>query len=113
MSWSIWKVMKYRVGQKVRIKTWEAMLKEFIISTSGSISIHKNLGFNPDMESVISGLNTDREVTIFEVVEGVGKGENKHYKLDETGLWHWTDEMIECLTEEIIPIGSRFELLDL
>ena len=105
--------MKYKVGDTIKIKTWEAMLDEFIIGTSGSIVIHKNLKFNTNMEKVIKELGTDRKVTISKVIEDVEKGGNNHYKIEESNLWCWTDEMVECLTAEIIPIDNRFEILDL
>ncbi len=110
------RLMKYKVDDEIRIKTWDSMKEEFIQSTSGNkISIHQYLWFNLEMERVLINLDTDRIVTVEEVVINVNRGINEveHYKIKENkGGFCWTDEMIEKVLHPI-PIRNRWELLDL
>ena len=84
------RLMKYKIGDKVRIKTWE----------KGKIS-----HFYSYMEDDIRELNTDRILTI----ESISKS-MFHYIMKEIG-WVWKDGMIEEPIYE--PIKTRWELLDL
>jgi len=105
------KKLKYKEGDKVRIKTWKAMSEEYSISTSGNIAIHMYSNYAKEMEDIIIDLDTDREVIIKEVVE---LGKIEHYKIEESNTkWVWTDEMIECVAVPVESIESRFEILDL
>jgi hypothetical protein len=99
--------MKYGIGNKVRIKTWDQMEEEFGLINETYIKIDPC--FCRFMEKEINGLNNGRIVTIKDT-----KGP-KWYKLEEIG-YICVDDMIECLAEdyvEPIPIGNRFEILDL
>jgi len=99
--------MKYKVGDEVKIKAWEAMLAEFghrwdrpddwVLATSGN--------FTSRMES---DLNSDRIL----IIKSIEKG---YYYMEDID-WRWTDDMIEGLAKEIKmpePIGNRFEILDI
>ncbi len=106
--------MKYKVGDKVVIKTWDAMKEEFVMSTGGHISIHKYSKYTHQMEQVIRELDIGRVVTISEVVSGATLPRIPHYKIEESYTnWVWTDEMIECAAVPVDPINNRFEILDL
>ena len=112
--------MKYKVGDKVKIKTWEDMEKEYGLNSYGSIKIYNNshdiiIGFNNIMEELVKDLN--RIITIKTV-------SNDHYRIKESNYkekkigYSWSDDMIECLASEYKdpesdPVLSRFELLDL
>jgi hypothetical protein len=58
--------MKYKVGDKVIIKTWKVMEEEFGLNISGNIKCH--LGYISSMEKEINRLNINRIVTIKQIV---------------------------------------------
>ena len=80
--------MKYKVGDKVRIKSIDWYNEHTLIDTSGV--------FRTSIESLC--LNKKRfmgkELTICSVLS------NGHYLMEETGVLRWTDEMIEGLMED-------------
>ena len=94
--------MIYKVGDKVIIKTWEEMEKEYGTNTPWTIAVRH--GFNKDMEDTLSKISPHRVLTIRKV-------ENERYKMEEIS-YAWCDDMIEDY-EELDPINSRFEIMDL
>lgn len=75
--------MKYKVGDKVRVRSWESMEKEFRLTVNGNIEagaatfLHKMAGF------------CGKIVTIKEISIDL-------YRIEEdNGEWNWTDEMFE------------------
>ena len=103
--------MKYKVGDKVKIKTWEAMKKEYgeIYDDSGTIrwkEYRYSCGFTYSMEKPLNEICSNRILTIRIIYD------NDCYGVKEIG-YSWTDQMIECLAEKPTPIETRFEILDL
>ena len=83
--------MKYKVGDKVKIKTWEQMEKEFGLNLGGNIL---NIPcFMREMEKWVNKGFPDRILTIKEI------SYNHMYKMKELSL-RWGDNMIECLAED-------------
>ena len=101
--------MKYKVGDKVKIKTWEEMEKEFGCEEDGYIDTN-SCRFLRAMEKVINKKFPDRILTIKEKYEN-------NYQVKGLGF-AWTDNMIQCLLGEEeerkwTPILNRYEILDL
>lgn len=95
---------KYKPGDRVKIKTWQQMRKEYGLN-DGNITCLQT--FTLEMEENINKFFPDRILTIEEV--------NHYYIMKECGCY-WTDDMIECLAEDygkLDPILNRFEILDL
>jgi hypothetical protein len=110
--------MKYKVGDKVKIKTLKKISEEYDGGSCGSsYSYSYDCGedsFNDGMEKKLSKHCPDRILTI----ERIG---NWTYRVEELS-YNWTDEMIEYSLEEYErkklqacekrPVVSRYELLD-
>ena len=98
--------MKYKVGDKVRIKTWEEMEKEYLDIDYA--------GFTDGMEREIAKYYPKRILTIKEVSET-----GNCYSMKEMDDYIWLEEtMSEILIKPIcvkkpVPIKTRFELLDI
>ena len=59
--------MRYKVGDKVRIKTWEEMEWEFELNSYGEINT-PDWFYLQSMEKQLKKLNTDRVVTIKDII---------------------------------------------
>ena len=97
--------MRYKAGDKVRIKTWERLNRE-------GITIRKDdeIAFASIMEEELKKL-PERVITISAILD-------THYKAKEIkGFWNWTDRMIECIViplPEIFTVSAnRFKLMDI
>jgi len=101
--------MKYKVGDKVKIKTWKELEKEFGLNPVGNINC-KLPSFINTIEKELNALNTNRILTIRKIDEDY----YNTYLMEEISC-HWSEDMIECLVEEYKPepIYTRFEILDL
>jgi len=98
--------MKYKIGDKVKIKTWKEMKKEY--GVTGSINCYYNYFFTEYMEKDIKALNCNRILTIKNV-----KNPCNFYTMKEIS-WKWSDSMIKCLVKDKSePITNRFEILDI
>ena len=103
--------MKYKIGDKVKIKTWKEMEEEYGCRCSDPGNINCEFEFTKSMEKAIEELNCNRILTIKSVYYF-------SYTMKEIS-WQWTDDMIKCLAKnkikEIKPLSitSRFDILDI
>lgn len=95
--------MKYKIGDKVKIKTWDQMLRAYGMRED---YINCQEAFFLEMEDDLRTKFPDRILTI--------KGIRKNYYFAEGFSWNLSDNMIECLIEKHEePEINRFELMDL
>ena len=95
--------MKYKVGDKVKIKTWDDMEKEYGLDNSNDIPCGSGYFF-PIMDQNLENFCHNRILNITEITD------EGRYRTQEF-QWSFIDEMIEHkIIEEKY---SRFELLDL
>lgn len=103
--------MKYKVGDKVKIRTWEELERDYEVFPSGSIHSHSpsRAFFTREMERELSAGFPDRILTIMEV-------RGYYYLTKEMDKWAWCDYMIEGLARYhytiFDSIDYRFELMD-
>jgi len=77
--------MKYKVGDRVEIKSCEKMKKEYGFTSYGTIATGAN-SFVCDMRKYC-----ERVMTISKIIDG------GYYMREDNGDWIWNDEMIKGL----------------
>ena len=85
--------MKYNVGDKVRIKTWSEMEREFGLDRAGDVKITPS--FVGDMDEYAG------EILTIEKVE-----ENYYLMKEDDGHWDWTDDMISY---KVVETSSLYD----
>jgi len=99
--------MKYKIGDKVKIRTWKDMASDFEIDFAGDINCPGPF-FSKLMEKHLQDDYPDRALTIVTIVG------NYSYTVQESGFYY-TDYMIECLAKDYVKpvlVLNRFEILD-
>lgn len=104
--------MKYKVGDKVKIKTWKVMEKEF----SSTLDFIKcKSGFLKERDRLINKNFPDRILTITKLDHNTTTYFMKGFK--NRWEYNWPEDVIECLVENHVKIidiiETRFEILDL
>lgn len=106
-------MMKYKIGDKVIIKTWEKLKGENGLTSCGSVttpsSFPKGASFTTGMERDINQKAPDRILTI----TGINFC---YYRMEKMTVWDWNDYMIEELAKDhyiiLDSISDRFDLMD-
>lgn len=100
--------MKYKVGDRVRVKTWEEMAEEFGFWKEGKIETY--FLFTSGKEKEFIKLKQNRIVTIEWTNE-------TYYRMVGFFAEAWGDDEIECSEKDyykrFTPINDRWEILDL
>lgn len=103
--------MIYKIGDKVKIKTWEKMEKEYGLNKDDSSSIPCKGAYLKNMEYFIDELKCNRILIIKNLDDFY------YYMEEDKNQFCWSDDMIEHKMVEAAtlyePIDSRFEILDL
>ena len=106
--------MRYKAGDRVKLKSWKEMKEEFASNSSYiEIVLPSNRIYTNGMRKFVEN-SSDRIVTIEELASAT-KRSTAGYSIKEFSCY-WDDFMIECLASEFvveIAIDSRFEILDL
>ena len=106
--------MKYIKGDRVKIKTWKEMEKEYGLSINKSIK-GMAIYFTRKLEVELTKLNCDRILTIDNAYPPGTQDSYSFYCMKEIGH-KWFDNNIKYLAEHYnkpIPIQNRFDFLDL
>jgi hypothetical protein len=86
--------MKYKIGDKVKIKFWDRLVSQFGIDCNGDIPCDGH--FVKSMNHLCGKVWTIEQLTC-----------SGYYILnDEKGTWNISDDMIECLVSEDHPSDS-------
>ncbi len=101
--------MKYKVGDKVKIKTWESIEKEYGLNIIGNILCPSR--FSKDMEKKLTYLDTNRILTI----SRISSCDKYYHYIARNFYYPFYDSIINYSLKEKIytPVKSRWELLDL
>ena len=103
--------MKYKVGDRVIIKSWKEMKEEYGVNSSISIQAPPDkYSFVCSMEEDLNKNFPNRILTIKEIKE-----KSNYYNMEEISA-AWEEYMIKCLSPQIIPLfptNKRFQLMDL
>lgn len=104
------KHMSYKVGDRVRVKTWEEIIKEYVPEHQRSVSreygFYNPRYFSSEMINIFNNI-PNRRATI----SLVSDSRTGPCYLFEESDYYYDDSMIEG--EIFEPVISRFELLDL
>lgn len=95
------KTMEYKVGDRVRIKTWEKMAQEFGVDEYGDIVVDARLYFLRSMKEYCGNVYVIRDAGI-------------NYKLEGIDTFRFNDDMIEQkeLTKDDLKTGMIIEYRD-
>jgi len=80
--------MKYKINDRVRIKTWKELEEEYKLKSMGNIVLKNDMFFNPKMKKYCGKIMTIAKVNV---------KYNRYAMKEDDEDWSWTDEMIKGL----------------
>lgn len=92
--------MKYKVGDKVKVRKWEDMKKEFTLDSDGDIKLGCYIYFVKSMKKYCGKSVTIKETSIDDKYE--------IYKIEEDAHWNWSDDMFEDICDSKKPTNKFF-----
>ena len=100
------KTMEYKVGDRVRIKTWEKMAQEFGVDEDGDIRTSNTLYFNKSMKQYCEKIYVIKNANYYNGYY--------YYRLEGINNYTFNDDMIEQkeLTKEDLKTGMIVEYRD-
>lgn len=98
--------MEYKVGDRVRIKTWEKMAQEFGVDEDGDIRTSNTLYFNKSMKQYCEKIYVIKNANYYNGYY--------YYRLEGINNYTFNDDMIEQkeLTKEDLKTGMIVEYRD-
>ena len=99
------KTMEYKVGDRVRIKTWEKMAQEFGVDEDGDIRTSNTFYFNKSMKQYCEKIY---------VIKNANYYNGYYYRLEGIDDYTFNDDMIEQkeLTKDDLKTGMIIEYRD-
>lgn len=99
------KTMEYKVGDRVRIKTWEKMAQEFDVDEDGDIRTSNTFYFNKSMKQYCEKIY---------VIKNANYYNGYYYRLEGIDDYTFNDDMFEQkeLTKEDLKTGMIVEYRD-
>lgn len=99
------KTMEYKVGDRVRIKTWEKMAQEFGVDEDGDIRTSNTFYFNKSMKQYCEKIY---------VIKNANYYNGYYYRLEGINDYTFNDDMIEQkeLTKDDLKTGMIIEYRD-
>lgn len=97
--------MEYKVGDRVRIKTWEKMVEKFGVDEDGDIRTSNTFYFNKSMKQYCEKIY---------VIKNANYSNGYYYRLEGIDDYTFNDDMIEQkeLTKEDLKTGMIIEYRD-
>ena len=83
--------MKYNVGDKVRVRQWDDMEKEFGLDFNGNDISVPNCGFVKEMRKYCGFVVTIHNLTCKDI---------KYFIEEDDGYFFWTDDMFEDIDSD-------------
>lgn len=97
---------EFKVGDKVRIRQWDDMVKEYELNKYGNIKLKDDV-FCPDMKCLCGKIATIRAFGTSNFVNLEFENE-----VDKSDYWRYTTEMLEPYTPRVAKVGEYVKVVE-